>query len=125
MIVQMRQLVYDLLAGAPAPLYRWLPGSAEELPCYVVGRPGLTEGDSRAILAVSVPVFVLGRTVRDDDSQHQLDGLADALVKRLWTPPPLEGVGLRLTDLEATVTEVGGTDCPSYTATVICETTYC
>lgn len=121
----MRELVHQLLVGAPAPLHRWLPGSVDELPCYVVGRPSVGEGDARAIIAVTVPVFVLGRTVRDDDSQHELDGLADALIKRLWTPPPTEGVALRLTDLDATTTEVAGTDCPSYTATVVCETTYC
>lgn len=120
-----RQLVHALLAGAPVPLHRWLPGNVDDLPAIVVGRPSLTEGTSAALASITVPVHALGRTVRDDEAQAELDSLADLLVARLWKPPQTEGVSLGLTSCTPGVIEIAGVDVPAYTATVAATTAYC
>ena len=97
------------------------------MPCYVVGRPDLDEGDQRAIASITVPVYVIGRTAasRDDDSQAELDGLADALINLMWTPPRTEGPTLRLTRMRAVVVPIAATEFPAYTGTVVASTTFC
>lgn len=121
----MRALVYRLMADAPAPVHLYLPGSADELPAYVVGRPNVAEGDQSAVMATTVPVFALGRRLGDDDAQRQLDQLADLLLTRFWHPPRTEGVGIRLQTITAGVIEVAGLDIPAYTASLLCTSTYC
>lgn len=126
-ISTIRQLVYGLVAQGPVPTYRWLPQEANEVPCYVVGRPEVTEGAQRAIVSVSVPVYVIGRTAagRDDDTQSELDALADALLNLLWKPPQTESSSLRLTRMLPTVVPIAATDFPAYTATCVASTTFC
>jgi len=125
MIRTIRALVAARLTPAPAPLYRYLPDRVDDLPCIVVGRPSLSESDIAAIVQVSTPVFVCGRTVRDDDAQDELDGLTETITPRLWRPWSAEGVSLKLTDVDPTVLEIGGTDVPAYTLTIVAEATYC
>jgi len=126
-IATTRQLVYGLVDGLSIPTYRWLPQEANEVPCYVIGRPEVNEGQQRAIASVTVPVYVIGRTstARDDDTQKELDDLADALITLLWTPPQTEGTSLRLTRMQATVVPIAATEYPAYTATVVASTTFC
>lgn len=119
-IAQTRAHVFDLVhAATELPVYRWLPGSADELPCFVVGRPDLDEGSSRAMQDVTVPVYALGRTLRDEQAQSELDDMADLLVNLLWKPPQEPGSSLRLTRLRATVVTVAGVEVPAYTATAL------
>ena len=121
----MRTLVHGLLKGAPVPVHLYLPGTADDLPALVVGRPNVAEGDQPAIIATTVPVFALGRRLGDDDSQRQLDQLADLLLARFWQPPRTEGVGIRLLTITAGVIEVAGLDIPAYTASLLCTSTHC
>lgn len=121
----MRALVYRLLADAPVPVHQYLPGSTDELPALVVGRPNVTEGDQPALIATTVPVFALGLRTGDDDAQQQLDQLADLLLARFWQPPRTEGVGIRLQSITAGVIEVAGLDIPAYTASLLCTSTQC
>jgi hypothetical protein len=127
-IADVRQMLYGLVAGLDlAPTYRWLPQEANETPCYVIGRPDVVEGAQRALLEISTPVYAIGRTAasRDDDSQSELDDLADALLGLLWTPPQAVSISLRLTTLAPTVVLVAATEYPAYTATVVAGTAYC
>lgn len=130
MISTVRQIVYESVApvgGEEVSTFRWLPLSPEELPCYVVGRPTIAEGSTPALVETSVPVFVLGRTTRDDDCQVELDDLAERLIEALWKPwrAMPAGVSLRLSGLEPSVLEIAGTEVPAYTATVVADSTYC
>lgn len=121
-----RELVYDLVAGGvDEHVYRWLPGSADDVPCYVVGRPYSREGDSRAMLVVVVPVYALGRTLRDDEAQAELDAMGDRLHELLWKPPQTPHTSLRLERCDATVVPVAGVEIPAYTAQVVTTTAYC
>jgi hypothetical protein len=125
-IAPVRRLVWEMLRGSPVPVFRYLPGSADDLPSIVVGRPdGTTDPDTSALLALTVPVFALGRTERDDDAQAELDDLGDLLLGRFWAPPPTEGVHLRLDDLTAGTVEVGGVTVPAYTAAVSARLSFC
>jgi len=122
-----RQRVFDLVNGSTElPVFRWLPGTTDDLPCFVIGRPDLDEQPNvRAMQQLTIPVYVLGRTLRDDDAQAQLDSLADELTDLLWKPPQEPGQSMRLTRLRATVVPVAGVDIPAYTATVIAATAPC
>lgn len=118
-----REHVYALVDGATElPVYRWLPDSANDLPCFVIGRPDLDEGERRAMQQITIPVYVLGRTLRDNDAQHELDEQADVLAKLLWRPPQEAGQSLRLTRLRATVVPVANVEIPAYTGTVVAAT---
>ncbi len=112
-------------AGVPVAVFRWLPLSPEELPCFVVGRPTMHEAATPALWTASCPVFAVGRTERDDDAQIELDALASWLHARLWRPWSAERVSLKLTDVEPALIEVAGTSLPAYTATVTVDGSYC
>lgn len=122
-----RRHVYDLVAaGTSWPVLRWLPESPNELPCYVVGRPNLREEPTRrATQLVDVPVYALGRTLRDDDAQSELDAMADELEALLWKPPQEPGRTSRLTELRATVATVANVEIPAYSGTVATATAPC
>lgn len=125
-VVPVRRLIWEMLRDAPVPVFRYLPGSVDDLPSIVVGRPdGTTDSDVSALLALTVPVFALGRPDRDDDAQAELDALGDLLLGRFWSPPATEGVHLRLDDLSASTVEVGGVPLPSYTASVSARLSFC
>jgi hypothetical protein len=126
-IADTRRWVYDIVdAGTDLPVLRWLPEAANELPCFVVGRPDLDEDPTaRAMQQVTVPVYALGRTLRDDTAQDELDANADTLERLLWKPPQEPGRSGRLTRLRATVVPVGNVEIPAYTATVIVTTAPC
>lgn len=125
-VAPVRRLVWELLRGAPVPVSRYLPGSVDDLPSIVVGRPdGTLDPDTNALLALTVPVFALGRVERDDDAQAELDALGDLLLGRFWAPPPTEGVHLRLDDLTASTVEVAGITIPAYTAAVSARLAFC
>ena len=121
-----REAVYDIVAGGvDEHVYRWLPASADDVPCYVVGRPGTREGQSRAMLQSTVPVYALGRTLRDDEAQAELDAMGDRLHELLWKPPQSPGMSLRLERCDATVIQIAGVEIPAYTASVITAAAYC
>ena len=125
-IAATRAHVFDLVhAAVELPVYRWLPGSADELPCFVVGRPDLDEGAARALQQITLPVYALGRTLRDDDAQSELDDMADQLERLLWKPPQEPGQSLRMTRMRATVVTVATVEIPAYTCTVVAATAPC
>ena len=125
-VAPVRRLVWEMLRDAPVPVFRYLPGSVDDLPSIVVGRPdGTVDSDVSALLALTVPVHALGRVDRDDDAQAELDALGDLLLGRFWAPPPMEGVHLRLDDLPASTIEVAGVTLPAYTAAVSARLSFC
>jgi hypothetical protein len=127
-ITSARRAVHALLdvPEAGCGVYLWLPGSADDLPAICVGRPLLEESaDVRSVVEVTVPVYVLGRTLRDDEAQAQLDTLADWVTGRLWAPPSDSSIALRLVETRATVTAVADRETPSYTAQVVASMAYC
>lgn len=129
-VTDCREAVYDVVTSMlalPLPTYLYLPGSTEELPCYVVGRPEVSEGDTRAIVATSVPVHVLGRTAtsRDADAQRELDAAADAVIVALWNPSSDPSISMRLTEARPVVISIAGLDVPAYTVLVAVEATFC
>ena len=99
----LRDVLYRLLAGAPQPVYKYLPGSADDLPCLVVGRPDAgTDDDVAGMVRATCNVFAFGRRDNDDDAQAELDSLGDYLLSTFWTPDPVEGLVVLLDDVTAT-----------------------
>lgn len=126
-IVTFREALYRMLvATATVPVYRYLPGSADELPCLVVGRPGGgTDPDVSAVVRMSGDVVALGRRDNDDDAQAELDALGDYLLDRFWAPDPVEGLAVLLDDVTPSTVEVAGQVVPAYTAAVFAHFRYC
>lgn len=122
-----RQLVYDIVTDLNVwPVWQWLPGDAEELPCYVVGRPDVGEGELPALASVTVPVYALGRTLRDDEAQAELDAAADALLTAFWNPKsPEPSMSIRLNTLVASVIPIAATEYPAYSASVVVTVAFC
>lgn len=127
-ITTARQMVFEMASSAMSwPIFQFLPQSADDLPCIVVGRPDVDEGDERALLAISVPLYVLGRTstARDDSAQAELDGVADQVLNAFWKPQQPTGFSLRLSRIRATVVPVAANEIPAYTALIALSTVYC
>lgn len=126
-IVTFREVMYRMLVEtAPVPVYQYLPGSADELPCLVVGRPnGGTDPDVSAVIRMTGDVVALGRRDNDDDAQAELDTLGDYLLDRFWAPDPVETLRILLDAVTATTVEVAGQVVPAYTASVIAHFRYC
>ena len=128
MITVVRQLLFDRVSEATTvPVLLYIPGEANECPAFVIGRPDVDEGDSRAVASVTTPIHIIGRTAasRDDDTQRELDLLADLLVNTLWKARQEQMISLRLTRMRATVTPIGNVEYPSYTATTVASTAPC
>lgn len=125
-ITTARRAVFELLDGqVPVAVYPFLPGSADELPCVVVGRSEGGEGDARVVVEQTIPVIVLGRTAttRDDDAQGELDALTDAVLTLLWKPGST--AALRAVGWTPGTETVAAAEIPAYTVNVVAETTYC
>ena len=126
-ITRPRQLVYDIVNGLDVlPVWQWLPGDAEEVPCYVVGRPSVSEGDISALATVTVPVYAIGRTLRDDEAQAELDSAADALLNALWNPASTDSsLSMRLASMTASVIPIAALEYPAYSASVEVTVAFC
>jgi hypothetical protein len=121
-----RRVLAEMLRDAPVPVFRYLPASADFVPCLAVGRPALTvDADTSALAALTVPVYALGTTVGDDEAQEELDALGDLLVARYWSPPPVEGLRAHLTDLDPATVDVAGVTVPVYSASVSVRLAFC
>lgn len=124
-----RQLAHDLIASwSQIPCLLWLPQDVNEgPPCYVIGRPQLIEGNQRSLMTIEIPVYAIGRTstAGDDGAQAELDAAADALADQLWKPPQSPDMAIRLARIQPTVTPIGPTDYPTYTATLLASTAPC
>lgn len=121
-----RRVLWEMLRDAPVPALRYLPPSADYVPCFAVGRPRLTvDPDTSALASLSIPVYALGSTVGDDQAQEELDELGDLLLGRYWSPPPTEGLRAHLTDLDPETVDVAGVTIPVYTATVAVRLAFC
>lgn len=117
----------DLLDDAPVPVYRWLPGDANDTPCFVAALPDLApDNETAAVGAFTVEVFALGRTVRDPDAQEELLALGGLLARRFWSPPrTADGIVVRLDSLEHGTAEIAGVTVPVYTAALSARVMFC
>lgn len=93
MIVQAKIDVAKRLEGLPWPVYTYRPWDMSHLPCIVLSRPAIENGSSVDIAAaflITVPVLAIGRTYQDEDSQVELDAVADAVVERFIESNPIQ-----------------------------------
>jgi hypothetical protein len=130
MIREVRDVVAGHLLGSAWPVHRYLPDDVAELPCIAVPRPRLTPGD-KAMITAAVVVLVVGRRLNDDDSQAELDDVADLVIERfggitrsIATEHPLVR-RLVCDDVTPNTTVVAGLDYPAYALTITAHMTSC
>jgi hypothetical protein len=61
------------------PVYGYLPDDVAHLPCLAVGRPSARDSGTPAVMTMTLDATLLGRRISDEDSQAELDALADEL----------------------------------------------
>jgi hypothetical protein len=93
MIEQAKADVAKRLERLPWPVYLYRPWDMSHLPCLVVSRPTVDNGspvDIAAAFLITVPVLAIGRTYQDEDSQVELDAVADAVIDRFIDSNPIQ-----------------------------------
>lgn len=120
-ILSMRRLVADLLhETCTPPVYSYLPDDVAHVPVLVVGRPSMREAGTPAVMRQTLDVTLLGRRISGEDSQMELDVLADELFDAVGATR-----GVKVNDqllacrvfLPGTVM-VAGVEYPCYIATI-------
>lgn len=127
-ITDFRAAVVDVLTStASVPVIGFLPDDVAELPVLVVGRPSIREAGIKALMALSLDVTLLGRRISDDDSQAELDALADELFTNLGGTRNVKSndLMLRCTLILPATVLVAGLEYPAYLATVTTDTMTC
>lgn len=128
-VIPFRQAVITLLtAGSPVPVYGYLPDDVAELPCHVVGRPTGRETGTPAVVRMTLDVTLLGRRISDEDSQKQLDTLADDLLALLGgTRNVTVGDNNRMhwTEVTPATVMVAGLEMPAYVTSIVMDTVTC
>lgn len=128
MIVEFRRAVTELLARTSSvPVIGYLPDDVAELPCLVVGRPSIQETATPALMRLSLDVSLLGRRVSDNDSQAELDALADQMFTNLGGTRNVKRNDLimRCTLILPATVIVAGSEYPAYLATVTTDAMTC
>ena len=132
-IADFRRDVRDLLrAECSVPVYGYLPDDVAHLPVIAVGRPGRTGRAARRRSAtMTLDVTLLGRRISDEDSQAELDALADELFDARSAAPaasrsasPSPGCWPAPVSGPARVL-VAGLDYPAYLFTVTVDISVC
>jgi hypothetical protein len=121
-ITTLRRQVRDLFrAEGTLPVYGFLPDDVAHLPCYVVGRPSISESGTAAVMTVTMDVIVLGRRVGDEDAQAELDGYGDEAFDVLGCTRGVkiaDGQLLACRSVTAASVNVAGNDIPCYSLSV-------
>ena len=120
-VVAFRRAVTDLIRDRGAvPTYGYLPDDVAHLPCYVVGRPTIIESATPAVMTLTLDVTLLGRRINDQDSQAELDALADQLFDVLGGTRNVRVADnhVRCTQLLPATVFVANSECPAYIASV-------
>lgn len=108
--------------------YSYLPNDVTALPCHVIGRPSAREsGLAPVVMTLTLDVTLLGRRIRDEDAQAELDVLVDELFDLLGGTRSvvLTGGHLRCTDITPGTVLVAGVETPTYVASVSMDVLSC
>lgn len=127
-IVPFRSTVRDLLrARGSIPAYGFLPDDVSHLPCHVVGRPSVVESGTPAVMTLTLDVTLLGRLISDEDSQAELDALADQLFEILGGTRlvRVDNSAIRCSAVLPGTVFVAGVEYPAYMATVSADIISC
>lgn len=120
-VVAFRKAVTDLVRDrGSVPTYGFLPDDVAHLPCHVVGRPTIIESGTPAMMTLTLDVTLLGRRINDQDSQAELDALADQMFDLLGGTRNVKVPDghVRCTQLLPATVFVAGNECPAYIASV-------
>ena len=126
-IAPFRADVAELLTATGVPTYQWAPDDPAHIPCQVIGRPSLRESGRPKIMLMTLDVTLLGRRASDDDSQAELDALADQMFMALGGTRlvRINGLAMRCEALLPGTVLVAGLEYPAYIASVSTDTVTC
>lgn len=128
-VVPFRQAVVTLLRSQElVPVYGYLPDDVAHLPCHVVGRPTVRESGTPAVMTMTLDVSLLGRRISDEDSQMELDTLADQLFVLLGGTRNVTVANnnrMHCTGLLPATVMVAGNEMPAYIASVAMDALSC
>lgn len=128
MIAEFRQAVRELLTDdLSVGVYDRLPDDVAAVPCAIVGRPDVAEGDEAAIFDLSLDVWLIGNRNDAGDTELELDLLADETLALLGGTRIVrhDGVDLMATDVTARNVSIAELQYPAYSITVETSTTTC
>jgi hypothetical protein len=127
-VVPFRRMVTTLVREKTGlPTYGYLPDDVAHLPCHVIGRPSMREFDTKGVMTLTLDVTLLGRRISDEDSQMELDVLADQLFIALGgtRSVKVDDSHLRCELMLPGTVIVAGLECPAYIASVSQEAMSC
>jgi hypothetical protein len=127
-IAPFRACVQSLVEDrASVAVYSYLPNDVAELPCYVVGRPSVRESGQAAVMTLTLDVTLAGRRISDEDTQAELDVLADELFDLLGGTRSVvvDGGHLRCTGITPGTVVVAGLETPTYVASISMDALSC
>jgi hypothetical protein len=119
-----QSLIEDLASVA---VYSYLPNDVSDLPCYVVGRPSVRESGQAAVMTLTLDVTLAGRRISDEETQAELDVLADELFDLLGGTRSVvvDGGHLRCTGITPGTVVVAGLETPTYVASISMDALSC
>ena len=123
-----RSTVTEMLkTRCSVPVYGWLPDDVAHVPVLVVGRPSIRESRTPGISTLTLTVNLLGRRISDEDSQAELDALADQLFIVLGGTKNVKrnDLTMRCTQFLPGTVIVAGQEMPAYLADVAIEAVSC
>jgi hypothetical protein len=106
MIQEIRRMLADALRHSEIETWTYHPDDPNMLPCYVVGKPTL-DIDVQ-LVQFSVPVWAIGRRMSDEDSQLELDHMADVAINML------RGPDVNVSRVEPLVANISEQNYPAY-----------
>lgn len=109
MIEELRKHLSGYLVHADIETWDYLPDDPNMVPCYVVAKPTLAINVQ--LVEATIPVWVIGRRMSDEDSQRQLDALADKAIALL------QGSDVAVVRVEPGIATIGEASYPAYIVT--------
>ena len=130
MFLTFRTEVVATLATALPNVAGWdvIPDDVNELPCYVVGRPGGRPANEKIVMDLSLQVFILGRRQQAGGSEDELVALADDVFTALGgtrgTKSP-SGEVVTVSRVDPRTLSIAGNDVPAYSIEVTASAATC
>ena len=121
MISAFRRATHSFLSEQDLlPVHEFIPDDLTALPCVVIGGITLADGAEQGTFDLSMPLFVCGRRVGDDDSQNELAEFVDHVVVILGGTKGRHAHDhhFAVTRADPQVVTVAGQDVPAYSLTV-------
>ncbi len=128
MIVEFRDAVRGLLeTQSVVPVVEFVPDDVANVPCVIVGRPDVSEGDTATLFDLDLDLWVIGNRNVVGGTGRQLDEMADAILATFGgtRSTSFNGVPLQATSVSARTVDIAKYTYPCYNITIETTTHNC